>query len=162
MKFTLKRTNREKGFTAVDLTVSLVVILLSISVISMMFYNTYLSGAGLKRNVIATDYAINILETVEATDYELVDFSDEEQILKQKIDDILGNSTSGTVINGIYSASISGYDIKVEIEKYADRFATNEKEDYIKIIKVTIEYKLGKNKDATTEKLEISTVKTIK
>lgn len=159
------KIKQNKGFTGMDLSISLIVILISIAIISTMIYNLYLSGAGMKRNVIATDYAINILEDIQATEYASVTFKQEESTtLKTKLDKMLkvtGNCDNNT---NTYNANVNSYDITIKIEKYSDKFNEGEKEDYIKIITVKIQYNLGKNntdKTANTEVLEISTLKTI-
>lgn len=161
------KIKKNNGFTGVDISVSIIIILITISVITTLFYSLYLSGEGIKRNVIATDYAINILETIEATDYELVTFNDSEDDtlqLKEKLDELLKKES---IINdNIYNVNVNNYDIEIVIEKYSDRFDNTEdtKEDYIKIITLNIKYNLGKNSDKTanTEVLKITTLKTIK
>lgn len=156
LKDTLKKNN---GYTGLDLSVSAIVILISISVIATMFYNLYFAGTGMKRNVIATDYAINVLETIQATDYSSVTFNQEESTtLKTKLDEMLKVTGSCDNNTNTYNANVNNYNIKITIEKYSDRFNTGEIKDYIKIIKVEIQYMLGKN---NTETLEISTLKTI-
>lgn len=155
-----------RGYTGIDLSVSIMIILISVSVIATMVYNLYFTGAGMKRNVIATNYAINILETIQATDYSLVTFNNEEDEnlqLKNTLDNLL--KTNGSINNNKYINNLNDYyNITITIEKYQDRFPSGEKEDYIKIITVSIDYNLGKksNKDINNEKLEISTLKTIK
>lgn len=159
------KIKQNKGFTGMDLSISVIVILISIAIIATMIYNLYLSGAGMKRNVIATDYAINILENIQATDYASVTFNQEESTtLKTKLDEMLKVTGSCDNNTNTYNANVNSYDITIKIEKYSDKFNTGEKEDYIKIITVKIQYNLGKNnadKSVNTENLEISTLKTI-
>lgn len=161
------KIKENKGFTGIDISVSIVIILITISIIATMMYNLYLSGAGIKRNVIATDYAINILETIESTDYEEVTFNnneDEQLKLKKKLDEILKKESK--ISNNIYNSNVNNFDIEIIIEKYSDRFNNLEvkKQDYIKIITVNIKYNLGKdsNNSTNTETLTIRTLKTIK
>lgn len=159
------RIKKNNGFTGTDLSISIMVIMISVSVIATLYYNLYFAGTGMKRNVVATDYAINILETIEAQEYSLVTFNAEEDSsleLKSILDNLL--KVNGNIQDNQYITNVSNYNITVKIEKYSDRFAVTEnKEDYLKIITVTIEYNLGKksNKQVNTEKLEISTLKTI-
>ena len=162
MKISLKnKLNKNNGFTGMDLSISIIVIIISVSIIATMIYNLYLSGSGIKRNVIATDYAINILETVSAKEYSKVTFNsteDDEQLLKKALDELLdpNNRFESNISNNKYISNVNNFNITVTIEKYSDKFV--EKEDYIKIITVQIEYNLGKNNKET---LEISTLKTI-
>lgn len=164
MKNTLRKLIRKNnGYTGVDLSVSAIIITISVALIATFVYNIYISGEGLKRNVVATDYAIIILETIESTDYEDVTFK-EDTSLKKILDNILGdiNGKINTTTN-TYTGNAKNYNIDVKIENYNEKFQTDEKEDYIKIITVSISYNLGKksNNEPNTEILEIKTLKTI-
>lgn len=157
-----EKLKQNKAFTGLDLSISIIVIIISITVIAFMIYNLYIIGAGVKRNVIATDYAINALEIVGSTDYEDVTFV-ENNSLKEKLDAFFGKEGNITqegnyeVTIGTPGTSGNNFDIIINIEKYSD--VNTEKEDYIKIIKVNIKYNLGK--ETNEETLEISTLKTI-
>lgn len=160
------KIKENKGFTGIDISVSIIIIIITISIIATMLYNLYLSGAGIKRNVIATDYAINILETIEATEYQEVTFNnneDKDLKLKKKLDELLKKESQ--INNNTYKSNVNNFDIEIIIEKYSDRFnnSENKKEDYIKIITVNIKYNLGKdtNNSTNTETLTIRTLKTI-
>lgn len=147
-----------KGFTGLDISVSLIIIVISITVIASMFYSLYLSGTGLKRNVIATDYAINILEKIQTMDYDDVNYNNLN--LKNELDSVISNegaSVQSRFEGGNYIVTVNNYKISVNIENYSETHSLPN--DYIKIIKVSIEYNLGKNNKET---LEISTLKTIK
>ena len=166
IKLLKNKMKQNNGFTGLDLSISVIVILISVAVISTMIYNLYLSGSGIKRNVIATDYAINILETINATEYSKVAFNTGDDTLKNELDNLLdpNDSFESSIIDNKYIFDVNNYNISVTIEKYSDKFNTGEKEDYIKIVTVKIEYSLGKknvDKSVNTEVLEISTLKTI-
>lgn len=161
------KIKENEGFTGIDISISIIIIVITISIIATMMYNLYLSGAGIKRNVIATDYAINILETIEQTNYEEVTFnnSEDEQLkLKKKLDELLKKESQ--INNNTYKSNVNNFDIEIIIEKYSNRFNNLEvkKQDYIKIITVNIKYNLGKdsNNSTNTETLTIRTLKTIK
>lgn len=161
------KIKENEGFTGIDISISIIIIVITISIIATMMYNLYLSGAGIKRNVIATDYAINILETIEQANYEEVTFnnSEDEQLkLKKKLDELLKKESQ--INNNTYKSNVNNFDIEIIIEKYSDRFNNSEikKQDYIKIITVNIKYNLGKdsNNSTNTETLTIRTLKTIK
>lgn len=161
------KIKENKGFTGIDISISIIIIVITISIIATMMYNLYLSGAGIKRNVIATDYAINILETIEQANYEEVTFnnSEDEQLkLKKKLDELLKKESQ--INNNTYKSNVNNFDIEIIIEKYSNRFNNLEikKQDYIKIITVNIKYNLGKdsNNSTNTETLTIRTLKTIK
>lgn len=160
------KLKENKGFTGIDISVSIIIIIITISIIATMMYNLYLSGAGIKRNVIATDYAINILETIEQAAYQEVTFNnteDEQLKLKKKLDELLKKESK--IENNIYKSNVNNFDIEIIIERYSDRFnnSQNQKQDYIKIITLNIKYNLGKdsNNSKNTETLTIRTLKTI-
>ena len=159
------KLENNKAFTGLDISISVIVILISISVIAAMIYNLYITGAGVKRDVVATDYAINVQELIQSTSYDEVTFVDNDA-LKEKLDDFFGKSGEikdgkYNIIMGTQGTSNNNFDITVGIEKYKDTHP--DKEDYIKIVKVTIKYNLGKqnSQNANEETLEISTLKTI-
>lgn len=160
-----EKLKKEKAFTGLDLSISIIVIIISIAVIATMIYNLYITGAGVKRNVIATDYAINVLELVGSTEYNDVTFT-ENNSLKEKLDSFFGKQGEikdgkYNIVMGTQGTSGNNFDITVGIEKYKDSHP--EKEDYIKIIKVIIKYNIGKtsSNSVNEETLEISTLKTI-
>ncbi len=159
MIITLKdKIKQDKAFTGIDLSISIVILVIAVSVIASMSYNLYLSGSGIKRNVIATNYQIEIQEMIQTLEYSEVTFND-SNTLKSKLDTML--NTEGTVNENSYTARVDNFDITVQIENYKDRFEKKEnKEDYIKIITVKISYNLGKTNNVQT--LEIKTLKTIK
>ena len=85
MTITLKeKMKQEKAFTGIDLSISIIIIIIAVTIIASMSYNLYLSGSGIKRNVIATNYQIEIQETIQATEYEKVTFSNND--LKNELD----------------------------------------------------------------------------
>ncbi len=160
MIVTLKeKIKQEKAFTGIDLSISVMIIIIAVAVIASMSYNLYLSGSGIKRNVMATDYQIEIQELIQATKYEEVTFKD-NTALKTKLDDLLKTTGTTNDTENSYTGRVNNFDVFVQIENYKDKFETEEnKEDYVKIITVKISYNLGKSKNVET--LEIKTLKTI-
>ena len=150
MIVTLKeKIKQEKAFTGIDLSISVMIIIIAVAVIASMSYNLYLSGSGIKRNVMATDYQIEIQELIQATKYEEVTFKD-NTALKTKLDDLLKTTGTTNDTENSYTGRVKNFDVWVQIEN---------KEDYVKIITVKISYNLGKSKNVET--LEIKTLKTI-
>ena len=160
MIITLKdKIKQDKAFTGIDLSISIIILVIAISVIASMSYKLYLSGSGIKRNVIATNYQIEIQEMIQTLEYNKVTFKD-DNTLKNELDRILNTEGICDVNENSYTAIANNFDIKVQIENYKDRFEEQEnKEDYVKIITVKISYNLGKSDNIET--LEIKTLKTI-
>ena len=62
----------EKGFTGVDITISIIVIFLFLGIIMTVFYHVYLTTARINREATANSLIIEIFEKMEAMDYEKV------------------------------------------------------------------------------------------
>ena len=58
----------KKGDTAVDISISILIIIIFVSIITSAFYNYYLSNTAVARNSTAVNYAIDVIETVEQMD----------------------------------------------------------------------------------------------
>lgn len=134
-----------KGVTGVDLSVALIIIVLFVGLIIMLVNNFGVSTKGINRTTIATNIAIVKIEELKSLEY----------------DTLNGTTVEYKDENGITQAS-APYKVTTEITKYIDSEYVNnlsdeEKEkmqDVIKIVKVTVEYKVG-NKN---ENIDISTV----
>ena len=134
-----------KGVTGVDLSVSLVIIVLFVGIIATLIYNFGVSSKGINRTTTATNIAISKIEELKQENYETLQ----------------GTTTEYKDENGITKAN-APYKVTSEVTKYAnsiyaDNLTNEEKEnlkDVIKIVKVTVEYKVGDK----NESLDISTV----
>lgn len=60
---------KEKGFTAIDLTIAMVVGVIFVSIMTSMIYSVYLSSTEAKRTANALNYAVDIFETIGAMDF---------------------------------------------------------------------------------------------
>ncbi len=138
-----------KGVTGVDLSVALIVFVLFVGLVSSIAYNFNMSSKAVNRKAIATDIAINKIET-----------------LKNKKGNELNTATTTEYANNdgnITAEGITGpYEIITEIKDYKEtnyynNLSQSEKENIqanvIAIVKVTVKYNVGKR----SESIDIST-----
>ena len=60
----------EKGFSGIDITVAVIIILLFMSLITTVFYNITISSKTLERKTEATYIAVDVIEKIKALDYD--------------------------------------------------------------------------------------------
>lgn len=152
----------QKGATGADVIIAATVIILTITIVSMIYVNTTLQGRNVSRTAGATRIATNILENIEKMSY--YDFSQEYG------NDVLINWT--TVGDGEYknykmisNATVfntkipKGYTVYMLAEPKYGSHSGDDKEseqfDLVRDVKLVITYRVG---DAT-EKLEFNTSK---
>ena len=116
----------EKGFTGVDIAISVVILMVFVTVITSMFYNLTVTSKRIERKTEATSIAIKTIETMKILEFdkltEGMDLEDINNLISDKIE----------VPNG-YTVTVS-----VDNSTYAD---------VIKIISVQVGYKLGKQEE---------------
>ena len=131
------KLKNEKGFTLVDITVALIVLLLFMSVISVLFFNITKSSKGIERESQATYIATDIIEAYKSLDYDDVTITTAETTDPDGI-----TISDGTEINGQTITILDGYIAKVKVENYIPAGETST-EDLVKKITVTVKYKLA-------------------
>lgn len=130
----------EKGFTGIDITVAVIIIMLFMTLIGTIFYNITASHRQLERKTEATYIAIDVMEKLKAQNYN---------------DLIVGEYNNNTIAKILKDEIIEeGYSLKVTIKNYNTPEETGY--DLVKIITVKVEYKVGKN----TENVELKTTVT--
>lgn len=147
----------EKGFTGIDLTIAIIIIMLFVSLITAIFMNVYYSAANVKRSEVASSYAIAMFEEIERLSYDEV-ISDTEvagedvflNLLQKKLDDLENGTRRVTLIrrngneNTIPSNFNTPYLAKIKVEKYQET-RENIGYDIIKTITLEISYPVGGN-----------------
>ncbi len=136
MKIDLKNKN---GFTAIDVTIALMIILIFTTIMASYSYNVYLSSAEAKRTAVALNYAVDIFEHIGAESFSQVEPS--ENLLQI---DSLPTLEVTEVTADTVKAKIGTYDISVKIEGYKDG-------KKIKIITLVINYKVSRKQEETIE-----------
>lgn len=144
------KLKNEKGFTGIDVTIAIIIIMLFMSLIATLFYNIVSSSKALERKTEATYIATDIMEKIKALDY------DEIIVGNYNDNNINYNDSTKTGIlreNSQYN-STEGYSLSVNIENYVPEGEAQN--DLVKTINVKVEYKSGKN----IENVELNTTVT--
>ena len=139
----MQKLKSEKGFTAIDGTIAVIIISIGITLISTLIYNTYVQVLSAHKNSMATYYAVQILEKVNKLDYYDI-------YLKQ------GETTSNSSILDV--PIDDQYTITLNIQDYNKQAGNETKKDLIKIITVTVQYldnNLNKNISIQTIKMNM-------
>lgn len=123
----------EKGFTGIDIAISLIVITIFIAMIANLIANINLTAQDTNRKTIATSYAVQEIEKIKAQGY--LDSYDSKGIAKE---DILKEED---IYNG---SEFTGYNKKILIRDYVLVVNdTTKKSNVVKEITVNISYKVG-------------------
>lgn len=130
MKNTKKLKIMEKGgFSGVEITVAILILMIFISLINVLFVNIYLQHTDSKRYSEATAYATQIMEQIEKMYYNEVT----NQNLAQKV---------------LEMNIPNGYSVQIQVDNYNADDAT--KEDLVKNVIITINYKVGKQEKSVS------------
>lgn len=140
------KVKSEKGFTLIDITVAIIIILALMSLISVIFFNITKSSKGIERESDATYLATTIIEDIKAQDYDNIKLTS-QNILN---DDNISTTGAPTVENYTYNnnkkVNISvpdGYTCKIQIQNYVPSNRTTANTDLVKLVLVEVRYKLG-------------------
>ncbi len=122
-----------KGFTGIDISISIIAIVLFTSTILALMYNVKMENLKMQAKLLSTIYLTEILENVGIVKYEDV-ITDNTTLIPTNIPDT--------------------YNININVEKYSDTDPT--KEDIIKKVNVTIKYKIGdKTYEESAQRLKV-------
>ena len=122
------------GFTMTDLVVALIIFLIFSGLVVTAFYSSYVVNSKTKITASATNYSIQILEDIDKITYDEVQ-NGMENTYRQKF------SIPG------------GYSLKMKVTNYNEG---NDKEDLIKNVELTIEYKIaGDNEKIVINKIKV-------
>jgi len=123
----------EKGFTGIDIAISLIVITIFISIIANLIANINLTAQDTNRKTIATSYAVQEIEKIKAQGYS--DSYDSKGIAKEEV------LKEEDIYNG---SEFTGYNKKIVIRDYVLVVNdTTKKSNIVKEITVNISYKVG-------------------
>ena len=131
-----KFIKNQKGFTGVDVVVSIVLLAIFLTVISTVFINIYLSYTNSQRNTVAMSYATQIAELVDKLYY--ADISDAS-------DSKLNSEIRGLNLNRAYTVTFT-------VDEH-----TSQQIDVplVKVVNITVSYKIGN----TTQSVELQKTK---
>ena len=154
----MKNLKKNNGFTQADIVISIVILMLFTTLVSALFYNSYISSIKSKRHSEATTYLSKIFESTE-----LISYNNLENEIIDVINKIDSDKLSGTIVeNGNSQANLSTpYKAEVEIMNYNQMEGNTDKEDLVKQITVTIKYNSRKDKEETVTAKRLKTKETI-
>lgn len=122
------------GFTITDLVVALIIFLIFSVLVVTAFYSSYVVNSKTKITASATNYSIQILEDIDKITYDEVQ-NGMENTYRQKF------------------SIPDGYSLKMKVTNYNEG---NDKEDLIKNVELTIEYKIaGDNEKIVINKIKV-------
>lgn len=124
------KIKNQKGFTGIDVSISILIIIVFIGLITGLFYNLATTSARVERKTRATNLAIEIIEALKVTNFNDLVSTEENQMTIEEL-------------NNLASKEISipnGYSYKILIEDYQNG-------GVVKTLKVEITYKQGKNNE---------------
>ena len=99
----MKNLKKNNGFTQADIVISIVILMLFTTLVSTLFYNSYVSSMSSKRHSEATTYLSKIFESTE-----LISYDNLENEIIDVINKIDSNKLSGTIVeNGNTQANLS-------------------------------------------------------
>lgn len=134
----LKKVKSNKAATLTDVVIGLLILILFTGILTTSFYKIYSHNMSIRMNAVAVDYTIKILEDIDRMPYEKVT-----------------NSLNNTIIEN-YSIK-EGYTAKLDIKNYNEDDET--KEDLIKIVTLTINYKsVNGDESYSVKKLKIKEI----
>lgn len=67
-----KNVKNERGITGVDITISILMIAIFTSIVATLSYNIYVTSVAQKRATVASNYLIDIFESIDKMNYENV------------------------------------------------------------------------------------------
>lgn len=147
------KLKNNKGFTGVDIAVSLVILLIFVSFIAALFYNLSNTSKRVERKTQATNIAIEFIEAMKATPFNnLLAVSDNYKIPTTITKEDFKNLTEKEI------NIPNGYTVKISIQNPKDSSGTESVEmgQVMKIITAEVTYRIG-NTD-TDEKVVIETL----
>lgn len=124
-----------KGATVTDVVTGVLILVMFTGILTTSFYNIYKHSVLIKYNSQAVDYTIKILEYTDRIKYEEVT-NDLNNTIKEKF------------------SIKDNFNVKLEVENYNKE--DEQKEDIIKIVKATVNYKVaGEEHSYSVQKLKI-------
>ena len=138
------RIKNEQGITNIDLTITIILITLFITIIATLIFTINRNSTSVERRTEATNYAINEIENLKAQDFESLTDTDD--------------TTNDFIDITDAEGQLTGYSKKITITDYAN-LPENQDDDTIlsglvKKVTVEISYKDGD----TIETVDLSTV----
>lgn len=154
----INKLKSQKGITGIDLTVSIIIIMLFISIITLLAVNVSTSLSAKRRVDLATECMTKIMEQIDKIDYNNVEIVDTTQVSSGSTytASSLLESVKTIVFNTTLDSKWQDYDISnygdiLNVSISAENYLPEgETEDLLKKVTVKIGYRVNK-KDETIE-----------
>jgi len=149
-----------KGYTGIDISVAMIIILIFIPTIFGIVYNLQRTRARTEREVVAVGVATDIIEIAKNLDYLDVVISNEDSEFKSALSNKYTNlqisNDQENTLNCSYSDNNDvHYRIQVSVTNYyPSEINESDKKNYVKQISATVTYPVGNS----TSSIDISTV----
>lgn len=138
-----------KGITGVDITISIVILAIFISLITSMFYNVTVIGKAVNRKTDAVYLAVQVVEEIKQLAYSDLPTGETDETSLFTLEELNGKLEEEKQIT-----LKNGYSVNIEVENYRKIKVDSTLEDILKRITVTVNYK-EQNKEKS---VELSTV----
>ena len=121
----------EKGYTVIDIAISIAVIFIFISILSMLFYEFNSSATEIERKTQATYHAINEIEQIKSTGFEKYQGINQDSLV----------DNDGNALKTPVETSEEGFSKTITVQDYQDLEGNGTATpDLVKIITVKISY----------------------
>lgn len=131
------KLKNNKGITGVDVTVSIIILVLFTSLISSMFYNINIAKKAIDRKTNATYIAIQVIEAIKQLNYDEIPEGIDEATSTMTLSE-LNSKLSAKGIKEIELAN--GYTLEIVIENYKKLKNDKTLEDIIKSVTAKVNY----------------------
>lgn len=142
----MSKLENNKGFTQADIVVSICILMLFVTLIASLFYNSYISSTANKRNAEASVYLSQIFEAIDLIDYD--ELEDEQGGIVAKINKIDEQKISAQYVENSSAENklTTPYKIYVEVDPNSTQ------DDLIKIITLAIKYNINQKEQTISAK----------
>ena len=118
----------EKGLVGTDISIAVIIVVIFVTIITTIFYQIGMSHTRTRRHAAATDLAVNLLENIELMPYDEFLTTDLNELWTKK------EGQEGKI------KIPKGYEVEIK------RLEENEdKQDYVKEVRVSVHYKVGED-----------------
>lgn len=138
-----------KGITGIDITISIVILALFISLITSMFYNVTVIGKSVNRKADAVYLAVQVIEAAKQIGYSELPTGETDETSIYTLEEINGKFEEEKKIT-----LKNGYSVSILVENYRKIKSDTTLEDILKRITVTVNYK----EQDKEKSVELSTV----
>lgn len=151
-----KGLRSNKGYTGIDISIAMIIILIFVPTIFGIVYNLQKSRIKTEREAAAVSIAVDILEIARSLNYNDLNLTEGEfkTILDNKYE--VSSQNSNTENDAYYTFikdNDNRYKIQVSVLKYTPENISNT-DDFVKQVKVIVTYPI----ENTTNSIDISTV----